>query len=144
MSTRELVLLSPYRLPTQNALYLADDDVATFLHGYRALWHPAAVRGASGPPRTASPYDHEQPQPGCVYAVPDTPPPMLPDDWDDRVRAAGAVSFRATPDAAATLANLIEALGRSASTAPESKALLDVDGDRAAGFFGVGLGLVCL
>jgi hypothetical protein len=144
MSTRELVLLSPYRLPTQNALYLADDDVATFLHGYRALWHPAAVLGASGPPRTASPYDHEQPQPGFVYAVPDTPPPMLPDDWDDRVRAAGAVSFRATPDAAATLANLIEALGRSASTAPESKALLDVDGDRAAGFFGVGLGLVCL
>jgi hypothetical protein len=144
MSTRELVLLSPYRLPTQNALYLADDDVATFLHGYRALWHPAAVAGASGPPRTASPYDHEQPQAGFVYAVPETPPPMLPDDWDDRVRAGGAVAFRASPDAATTLANLIDALRRSDVTPPESKAILDVSGDRAAGFFGIGLGFLCL
>ena len=31
MSTRELILLSPYRFPAQNALYLSDDDVAAFL-----------------------------------------------------------------------------------------------------------------
>jgi hypothetical protein len=137
MSTRELILLSPYRLPTHSALYLADGDVSTFLHGYRALWHPAALAGATGPPRTASPYDHEQPQTGFVYAVPETPPLILPDDWDERVRQAGAVSFRATPDAAATLANLREALrGRSEHT--------DLEAERVAPFYGVGLGYLCL
>jgi hypothetical protein len=144
MSTRELILLSPYRLPTQNALYLADDDVATYLHGYRALWHPAAIAGAAGPPRSASPYDHEQPQPGFVYAVPETPPLLLPDDWDERVREAGGIAFRATPDAAATLANLRDALRGHVSTPVEAAALLDLDAARIAPFFGVGLGYLCV
>jgi hypothetical protein len=141
MSTRELILLSPYRLPTHSALYLADDDVSTFLHGYRALWHPAALVGAAGPPRIASPYDHEQPQAGFVYAVPETPPLMLPDDWDDRVRQVGAVAFRTTPDAAVTLANLRDAL--RAHVSPDA-ALVDLDADRVAPFFGVGLGHLCI
>src|SRR5438270_224523 len=144
MSTRELILLSPYRLPTQNALYLADDDVATFLNGHRALWHPAAVMGAAGPPRAASPYDHEQPQPGFVYAVPETPPLLLSDDWEDRVREVGAIAFRATPDAAATLANLKNALRGHAATPPDAAALLDLGDERAAPFFGVGLGFLCV
>src|SRR5262245_13978790 len=83
---RELILLSPYRLPAQNASYLGADDMACFLNAFTALWHPAAVRGASGPPRVASPYDHEQPTAGHVYAVPDSPPLVLPDDWEQRVR----------------------------------------------------------
>src|SRR5438874_1087973 len=70
MSARELILLSPYRLPTQNTLYLSDDDVAAFLNGHAALWHPAAALGAIGPPRIGSPYDFEQPTAGHVYAVP--------------------------------------------------------------------------
>jgi hypothetical protein len=144
MSTRELILLSPYRLPTQNALYLADDDVATFLHGYRALWHPAALTGAAGPPRPASPYDHEQPKPGFLYAVPQSPPLLLPDDWDQRVRAAGAVAFRATPDAAVTLANLRNALREDSCTPPDARALLDLDDERTTPFFGVGLAFLCL
>src|SRR5712672_1725375 len=108
MSARELILLSPYRLPTQNTLYLSDDDVADFQNGHAALWHPAAAYGAISPPRIGSPYDFEQPSAGHVYAIPDSPPLMLPDDWEQRVRDAGARSFRATADRAATVANLTE------------------------------------
>src|SRR5947209_2223832 len=110
MNTRELLLLSPYRLPTQNALYLGDDDVAAFLHGYTALWHPAAVAGAAAPPRVASPYDYEQPLAGHVYAVPVSPTSMLPDDWKHRVKEAGAVAFESTASRDETLANLRDAL----------------------------------
>src|SRR6516164_7757242 len=98
MSARELILLSPYRPPTQGTLYLGDEEVAAFLNGYAALWHPAALAGASGPPRVSSPYDHEQPSAGHIYAVPDQPPTMLPDDWEDRARATGAAVFTATAD----------------------------------------------
>ena len=85
MSARELILLSPYRVPTHNTLYLGDEEVAAFLNGYTALWHPAALMGASAPPRLGSPYDYEQPTAGHIYAVPDNPPLVLPDDWDDYV-----------------------------------------------------------
>src|SRR5579862_7409058 len=98
MSTRELFLLSPYRLPTHDTLYLSDDDAASFLNGLAVLWHPAAAAGATGPPRVASPYEHEQPSAGHVYAIPETPPLVLPDDWEQRVRDAGAVMFKAGPD----------------------------------------------
>jgi hypothetical protein len=139
MSTRELILLSPYRFPAQNAQYLGDDDVAALLNGCTALWHPAALRGAAGPPRLASPYDHEQPTAGHVYAVPESPPLVLPDDWEQLVRDAGAACFKATPDRAATLANLKEAL-RSLGGEPEAAALLDLDAERVAPFFGIGFG----
>ena len=102
MNPRELVLLSPYKLPAQNPLILGGDDMAAFLNGYSALWHPAALTGATGAPRVESSYDHEQPKPGHLYAVPETPPMFLPDDWDQRVREAGAASFPATADRAAT------------------------------------------
>src|SRR5437764_732371 len=68
--SRTLTLLSPYRLPTQSTLYLGDEEVAAFLNGWAALWHPLALHGAGEAPRLASPYDHEQPQPGHVYALP--------------------------------------------------------------------------
>src|SRR5262245_23869703 len=110
MSHRELILLSPYRLPTQNASMLSNDDAVAFLNAYTALWHPAALQGASGPPKIASPYDYEQPTAGHVYAVPESPPLVLPDDWDERVRLAGAAAFRASADRPATLASLREAL----------------------------------
>ena len=106
MSQHELILLSPYRLPTHHSLYLADEDVAAFLNGLAALWHPAALRGAAGPPRVASPYEHEQPHPNCVYATPDHPPLLLPDDWNARVQAAGAVAFKSHNGRDATLGNL--------------------------------------
>ena len=143
MSQHELILLSPYRLPTHHTLYLADDDVAAFLNGLAALWHPAALRGAAGPPRVASPYDHEQPRPNCVYAAPEHPPLLLPDDWTARVKAAGSVAFKAYPDRDVTLGNLKDAL-RSRPTEGAADPLLDLDPARAAPFLGVGFGHVMM
>ena len=36
MSTPDQFLLTPYRLPSQNTLYLGEDDVASYLNGYAA------------------------------------------------------------------------------------------------------------
>src|SRR4051794_27835421 len=106
----ELVLLSPYRYPAHSALTLANEDMAAWLNGFTALWHPALLWQAKGPPRCDAPYDHEQPKPGHVYALPESPPSYLPEDWEQRVREAGAVFFRATTERATTLANLRAAL----------------------------------
>lgn len=140
MNARELILLSPYRVPTQNTLYLGDEEVAAFLNGYTALWHPAALVGASAPPRLGSPYDYETPTAGHIYAVPDNPPLILPDDWDERVRAAGALSFRATMDREITLDNLRAALRDWGDNAQPSLPLLDLQAERLAAFFGIGFG----
>ncbi len=107
---RELVLLSPYTPPTQHALSLAAEDTAGWLNAWAALWHPAALAGAAGPPKWASPHDHDPPIAGHIYAIPETPPPYMAGDWDDRVRKTGAVAFRANADRAVTLENLYEAL----------------------------------
>jgi alpha-mannosidase len=140
MNARELILLSPYRVPTHNTLYLGDEEVAAFLNGYTALWHPAALIGASAPPRLGSPYDFEQPTPGHIYAVPDNPPLVLPDDWDERVRTVGALAFRTTMDRESTLMNLREALRGWGEGALPSLPLLDLEVERVAPFFGVGFG----
>jgi hypothetical protein len=156
MSQRELVLLSPYRLPGQNPLVLAAPDMASWLNGYSALWHPAALWGAANPPRVDAAYDHEEPHAGTIYAVPESPPLLLPDDWEARVRAAGAMSFRATPDRQTTLSHLQAALraapGPGGDMDPANSPahgtddpvvytrLLDLDASQAAPFFGIGLG----
>src|SRR5581483_310304 len=137
MSTHELVLLSPYRYPAGHAMTLADEDMACWLQGLTALWHPAALWQAQGPPRCDAPYDHEQPRPGCLYALPETPSAYLPEDWDERVRAAGSVVFRATTDRATTLANLRAALAES----PLGwGAGLELPQEKVGPFFGLGLG----
>src|SRR5262249_39209152 len=110
MSQRELLLLSPYRMPAQSSLSLGNEGVSSILNGYLALWPPAAIAGAVAPPKFTSPYDHEQPTAGHVYAVPEHPPLILPDDWDARVAQAGAAAFRATPEREATLGNVKTAL----------------------------------
>jgi hypothetical protein len=133
MSQRELILLSPYRMPAQTSMSLGNEDVASILNGYLSLWHPTAIVGASGPPKLASPYDHEQPTAGHVYAVPEHPPLILPDDWDQRVSAAGAVAFRATPERDRSLTNLTAALG---SESP----LRDLPREQVAPFLGIGFG----
>src|SRR5438046_10185289 len=96
MSAPELVLLSPYRLPAQYALTLADDDMASWLNGYSALCHPAALWQAGAPVRVDPPYDHENPRPGHIYAAPQAPPSQLPDERERRVRAAGPAAVPAT------------------------------------------------
>src|SRR5579871_5140599 len=110
MGARELFLLSPYSYPGQNALMLGNEEMAAWLNGYSALWHPAALWQAGKPPRCEVPYDHEQPSVGHIFAVPESPPLVLPEDWDERVRAAGAVVFRAGSERSATLVNLQKAL----------------------------------
>ncbi len=137
MPSRELILLSPYRFPAQHSLMLSSEDVATFMNGYAALWHPAALQGAVGPPRIASPFDYEQPAPGHIYSLPENPPPVLPDDWQQRVRDAEAISFQATQDRAATLANLRETLRCQDSQSAE---LLNLDPAKVAAFLGIGFG----
>jgi hypothetical protein len=140
MSAHELILLSPYAYPGQNALVLGNDDMASWLNAYSALWHPAALWQAAGTPRYDAPYDYEQPRAGHVYAIPESPPLMLPEDWDERVRAAGAVAFRASTDRAATLANMRAAL-KSRPSVPEGfDELIDLPDDKTAPFFGLGVG----
>jgi hypothetical protein len=116
MNQHELIMLSPYRFPGQHLLTLADEDMASWLNAYTALWHPALLWQAKGPPRCDSQYDHEQPLSGCIYALPESPPLYLPDDWEERVKAVGSVVFTATPDRAATLEHLKAALEQLALT----------------------------
>lgn len=137
MSQRELILLSPYRMPAQSSLSLGNEDVSCILNGYLALWHPAALAGAVAPPRFASPYDHEQPTAGHVYAVPEQPPLILPDDWQARVASAGAAAFHAVALRDGTLTNLKTAL----TSAPGTNAvLLNLPREQVAPFLGLGLG----
>src|SRR4051794_40393159 len=104
MNPRELILLSPYRYPAHNPLTLADEEMAAWMNGFAALWHPPALLGALAPPRFDVPYDYENPKAGHVYALPEAPPAYLPEDWDQRVQNAGAIVFRATADRQTTLA----------------------------------------
>jgi hypothetical protein len=143
MNPHELILLSPYRVPGQSSLMIGNEDVGAFLNGYTALWHPAVALGAAAAPRVGSPYDYEQPAAHHVYAVPDSPPLFLPDDWDRRVSEAGALAFRSTLDREATLANLRAALQGRDDGAPRSH-LLDLPASQVAPFFGIGFGFMHL
>src|SRR5579883_578183 len=141
MNPRELILLSPYQFPAQNSSMIGSDEVGDFLNGYSALWHPAALRGASGPPRIASPYDYDEPGAGHLYAMPENPSVYQPEDWDFRVRDAGAAAFRSLADREVTLANLFEALReREPDADPAAAALVDLPPDKVRPFFGIGLG----
>ncbi len=138
--SHELVLLSPYRYPAGSPLTLANEDMAAWLNGFTALWHPAALGNASGPPRCETPYDHETPGAEKIYAVPDSPPSYLPENWLDRVRQAGSICFTCTPDREQTLANLREALHAAESRRfgwPEG---MDQPAEVVAPFFGIGWG----
>ncbi len=136
----ELVLLSPYRFPAQYAMTMSDEDMACWLNGFTLLWHPALAWQAKGTPRCEATYDHETPKPGFIYALPEAPPAYLPDDWDQRVRAVGAITFKTTPDRAATLANLRAALNAEGAPALGWTAGLDLTDDELGPFFGIAWG----
>jgi hypothetical protein len=172
MNTHELVLLSPYRYPAQYAMTMSDEDMASWLNGFTALWHPALLVQAKGPPRCETTYDHETPKAGFIYALPETPPAYLPDDWETRVKNAGALVFKATPDRRVTLANLKSALpgsepeaqardgeenpsisepepqasngGEHPSLALRAQKLLDLSADDLGPFFGLAWGHLLL
>src|SRR5437667_5770862 len=141
MNPRHPTLLSTYRLPTDSTLYLGDEEVAAFLNGLAALWHPAALALATHLPHPSPPHDHEEPAGDGLFAVPDNPPPEgLPDDWAGKAKAAGAVVFAATADRAATLANLVAALRETHGGDDRVRKLLDLPADRVAPFLGIGYG----
>ena len=110
MSQRATFLLSPYRPPTSYPVTLAADEAAAWLNGYFALWHPAALMDAPGPPVIASAYDHDLPLEDALYVVPEGPQLFQADDWPERVQKANAHLIRPTADAAATRASLLAAL----------------------------------
>jgi hypothetical protein len=140
----ELILLSPYRFPAQSALTLANEDMAAWLNGMTALWHPSVLWQAKGPPRCDTPYDHEQARSGCIYALPESPPSYLPDDFDRRVRDAGSIVFRATLDRLATLANLKTALTEDGAPPLGWVQGWDTATEAVGAFFGLGWGHLLL
>ena len=154
MSERRLLLLSPYRLPTHHQIHLNEDEMAAWLNGFVVLWHPALLFGAKEAPKVDSPYDHEMPSAGQVFAVAEAPPLFQPDDWPYRVISAGAIRFVATPDRAATLANLRTAVeqaatgeeeeGRKSFGAPEIRTLLDLSPEKVRPFLGIGFGFLMI
>jgi hypothetical protein len=134
MSRRELFLVTPYQPPGSSPATVSAADAAAFLNGYAALWLPAALAGASGPPRVVSPSELPPPEPGHLFAVAQSPPPVVPEDWYRRLHEAGAAAFKATGDRVETVANLQAALALSSS------------GDHAAAlvrpFGGIGFGFL--
>jgi hypothetical protein len=152
MSDRKRFLLSPYRLPTHHPVYLNEEEMASWLHGYLVLWHPALLLDCSDPPRVDSAYDHEQPVAGRAYVLPDSPPQFLPDDWSDRVQASGALRLPARSDRESTLREMIEAFRLAATTeegkehfgTPDQLALLDLPPETLQPFFGLGLGYILI
>src|SRR5262245_32675680 len=144
MNPRNLTLLSPYRLPSDSTLYLGDDEMAAILDGHAALWHPAALLHSAGLPRIDQPYEHEDPAGDRLYALPDNPPLMLSDDWNDRAQAAGAVFFTATRDRAETIANLLDALRQAAPEDEPLRSRAEWPAERVAPFLGIGYAVAVL
>ncbi|WP_162656076.1 hypothetical protein [Tuwongella immobilis] len=144
MSERSAFLLSPYRLPTHHPIILNDDEMRAWLHGALVLWHPAVLRGGIQPPQVNSPYDHESPQEGQIFALPDAPTLFQPDDWPQRVKIAGALAFTATADRAQTLENLVAGLRSMPNVDEATLKLLDLPMEQLRPFFGLGYGYMVI
>lgn len=140
MTDRQLHLLSPYRPPTSYAVSLQSDEVAAWLNGHAALWHPAVLQGAARPPQLSSVYDHDQPVEHAVYAIPEGPHIYQPDDWQERLREVHGVAFTATANRAETYARLQESLNHAGQGG--EYASLPVDVLRL--FAGIGYGYLVL
>lgn len=125
MNRRDLILLHPYRLPGRTTQTLSDEEASAFLNGYLVLWHPAVLARATGLPDLAFPRDHEEPEANRLFAVPDQPAVTLPEDWRQRLTAAGSAAFTVTADRGTTLANLKAAL--------PAEEWNDFEGDEPAG-----------
>ncbi|MFO0825677.1 MAG: hypothetical protein U0792_21580, partial [Gemmataceae bacterium] len=140
MSDRQLHLLSASRMPTSYPLQLSADETAAWIHGYMALWHPAALLGATQPPQASVSYDHDSPLPGAIYCTPRGPHLFQPDDWRNRVEVAGALVFDAAPTRSETIGNLLTALREKGEANP----LLDAPPEMVRLFLGLGFGYLVL
>ncbi len=137
---RQLHLLTSYRLATSYPLQQTADEVAAWLNGYAALWHPAALAGATQAPQASSSYDHDNPRTGFVYGVPEGPHLFQPDDWNARVVEARAIVFKATSSRAETFERLLAALREAGRSGP----LFDAPADVVRLFAGLGYGYAML
>lgn len=144
MTPHQLLLLSTYRLPTDSALYLGDDEAAAFLNGYLALWHPAALACAEALPRIASPHDHEVAAARHVYVIPDSPSATTADSFPDDARAAGGLAVTATTDRAQTVANLLDALRPLAAGDERLGPFFSLTPEQVAPFVALGFGYLIL
>ncbi len=140
---RQLHLLSSYRLATSYPLQQTPDEVAAWLNGYAALWHPAALAFAAQPPQASSSYDHDLPRTGFVYCVPEGPHLFQPDDWNTRVEEAKSIVFRATASRAETIERLFTAL-RESGQAAHAGSLFDASAEAVRLFAGLGYGYLML
>ena len=147
----QLHLLSASRLPTSYPLQLAADEVAAWLNGYAALWHPAALLGATQPPQASTSYDHDLPKTGYIYCTPKGPHLFQPDDWRERVVRVAATVFDASADRAETQQNLLAALREREQKASEGQSganarqtLLDLPVEVVRDFRGLGYGYLLL
>lgn len=137
---RQLHLLSSYRLATSYPLQQTADEVAAWLNGYAALWHPAALVGATLPPAASTSYDHDNPRTGFVYAVPEGPHLFQPDNWNDRVVEAKSIVFKATASRGETIERLFTALCEAGHGGP----LFDAPPEAVRLFAGLGYGYAML
>src|SRR6476620_9503615 len=137
---RELLLMSPYTPPAQHALMLGDDVTSCWLNGWAALWHPAALRQASGPPRWIGPYDQSDPGSEQLIAMPETPPLQLASDYEDRIREKSGRSFRGVTDRQRTIENVKAAL----AALGDDVSKFDGESQLARHCFGLGLGYLTI
>lgn len=137
---RQLHLLSSYRLATSYPLQQTPDEVAAWLNGHAALWHPAALAGAAQVPQASSSYDHDYPRTGFVYCIPEGAQLFQPDNWNDRVEEAKSVVFRATASRGETVDRLLAALRDVGQTGP----LFDAPAEAVRLFAGLGYGYLML
>ncbi|MFM7151465.1 MAG: hypothetical protein ACKO23_16635 [Gemmataceae bacterium] len=144
MTSRRPVCLTPYRLPTDNSIYLGDDEIACILNGFLALWHPSVLRHASALPRLAYPHEFEDPAEDGFFAFPENPSLMLPEDWRERTRARGSVVFTALADPKETGASLREQLENAAKEAASPEASIDFPEEIVDGLRGIGFGCLIL
>jgi len=127
-------------MPTSYPLQLSADETAAWIHGYAALWHPAALFGASQPPQASVSYDHDIPREGAIYCTPRGPHLFQPDDWRSRVETVGAHVFDAAATRSETIGNLLTALREKGEANP----LLDAPPDVVRSFLGLGYGYLVL
>ena len=103
---QSLVLLSSFRPSSKYRQTIDQEESAAFLHGYLALWHPAAILQASGPPIIGSHYEYDQPQANHLFVVPEIPNSYQPGDWEVRTKDAGSLVFASGTDWQTTLNRL--------------------------------------
>lgn len=137
---RQLHLLSSYRLATSYPLQQTAEEVAAWLNGYAAMWHPAALAGAAQVPQVSNSYDHDFPQSGFVYVIPEGPHLFQPDNWNERAAEAKSIVVRATASRTETLERLLTALREAGQTGP----LLEAPADAVRLFAGLGYGYALL